>query len=176
MTLFFLNPDRSYYLRELVRRFGYSVGSLARELKAFSKEGLFERAERGKEVFYRLHHRHPLFTEIRGIVEKTVGIPKRLSDGLQSLKEIQEAYLYGSFVKGKMKVDSDIDLILVGDETQRLKSLLKQLEAKFDRSISSVLFSPEEFQSKKDVKGDFLYAVIRSPLIQIKPLKEKEWI
>lgn len=169
LALFFLNPDSSYYLRELERRLKVSPGALARELKTLSTEGILLREPRGREVFYRIHRGHPLFKEIKGIIEKTSGIPAVLSQGLHRLKEIQEAYLYGSVVTGKMEAGSDIDLLLVGKETDPLRKLLEELQRKFGRMINAVTYAPAEFDKKRRDKSEFLYTVMKSPLSKLKP-------
>ena len=169
LTLFFLNRDASFYLRELERKLKASPGALARELKALSGEGLFLRQARGREIFYRLNGEHPLFNEIKGIVEKTTGIPKRLSESLGRRKEIREAYLYGSVVTGEMDAGSDIDLLLVGKETEGVRRLLSGLEGKFSRSINAATYSPEEFDRKRKDKSEFLYGVMKSPILRLKP-------
>lgn len=169
LALFFLNLGASYYLRELERRLEVSPGALARELKSLSTDGILLREPRGREVFYRINRDHPLFKEIKGIIEKTAGIPAALSRELRRLKEIQEAYLYGSVVTGKMEAGSDIDLLLVGKETDLLRKLLDELQRKFARMINAVTYAPDEFDKKRRRKSEFLYTVMKSPLLKLKP-------
>jgi predicted nucleotidyltransferase len=169
LTLSFLNPESSFYLRELERKLKASPGALARELKALSSEGLLQRQAHGREVFYSLNRAHPLFNELRGIVEKTTGIPRRLSESLGKMREIREAYLYGSVATGEMDAGSDIDLLLVGKETAGVRKLLSDLEGKFSRSINAVTYSPEEFDRKRKDKSEFLYGVLKSPTLRLKP-------
>lgn len=169
LTLFFLDPEEPHYLRELQRRLGGSVGTLARELVRFAQDGLLLREKRGREVFYRLNKAHPLFQEIRGIVEKTRGIPLRLMEGLRPIKSIRRAYLYGSFAKGNAAAHSDIDLLLVGEETPTSRKLIKNLETRFGRSINASVFTEREFEAKRKDPAEFLYAVLRGSLIPLKP-------
>src|SRR3989338_6394620 len=78
LALFFLNPGETYYLRELGRRLEASPGALSRELGSLSREGLLKRLPRGKQVFYQINPEHPLFNEIKTIVEKTTGVPAEI--------------------------------------------------------------------------------------------------
>lgn len=169
LALFFLNPKGSYYLRELERRLSVSAGTLARELKQFSQEGLFHREARGKEIFYQVNQAHPLYTEIKGIIEKTQGIPVRLAEGLESIKTIEQAFIYGSFAKGAPAANSDIDLLLIGKETLVSEKLLKNLETRFGRTVNVTVYSPSEFEAKRKDHSEFLFEVMRGPLIQLKP-------
>ncbi len=169
LALFFLNPEASYYLRELERRLKVSPGALARELKNLFTEGILLKEPRGREVFYRINRGHPLFKEIKGIIEKTSGIPAALSRELCRIKEIKEAYLYGSVVTGKMEAASDIDLLLIGKETESSRKLLEALQRKFGRMINAVTYSPAEFDKKRRDKSEFLHAIMKSPLLKLKP-------
>ena len=169
LALFFLNPEASYYLRELERRLKVSPGALARELKNLSAEGILQKEPRGREIFYQINRGHPLSKELKGIIEKTSGIPTALSRGLHELKNIREAYLYGSVVTGKMEAGSDIDLLLVGKETDLLRKLLDDLQRKFGRMINAVTYAPAEFDKKRRDKSEFLYMLMKSPLLKLKP-------
>ena len=169
LALFFLKPDETHYVRELERRLGYSVGTLARELQRFLREGLLLRESRGREVFYRLNQAHPLFPEIKGIVEKTYGIPVRLTEGFRPIPSVEQAFLYGSFATGTLSASSDLDLLVVGKETPASKKLVKQLEVRFGRTINVTVYSPAEFEAKRRSPSEFLFEVMRGPLIRLKP-------
>lgn len=169
LALFFLNPENSYFLRELARTLNVSPGALARELKALSSEGLLLKDPRGKQIFYRINRKHPLFNEMKGIIEKTAGIPKALAEGLKPLKDIREAYLYGSIVTGRMEAHSDIDLLLVGKQNDSTLKLLETLERKFGRAINVTTYSAKEFEQKRKDKSEFLFQAMKSPILKLKP-------
>ena len=169
LSIFFLNPTKTFYLRELERRTGTSPGTLARELKAFSDDGLLTKESRGNQIYYQINPGHLLFSEIKGIVEKTSGVPVQLRKKLGHIKEVKEAYLYGSFTTGKMQAHSDIDLLLVGKETKSISRVLKCLERVFGRTINATTYSPDEFAKKQKDKSEFLYEVMKSNVIPIKP-------
>ncbi|MBI5789019.1 MAG: nucleotidyltransferase domain-containing protein [Candidatus Schekmanbacteria bacterium] len=65
---------------------------------------------------------------------------------------IFNAYLYGSWVKGKAKPDSDIDIAVVSDNftDDRIKDfvLLAKLGDKIDWRIEAIPFRPENFRDE----------------------------
>jgi len=97
LTLFFTNPSKKYYLRELERMLGYSAGSIRRELLRFRKDDLFNTQRVGNLLYYSLDNKHPLFKELKSIVSKTVGVEGSLRKTLSSVKDIKIAFIYGSF-------------------------------------------------------------------------------
>ncbi|MDD3425572.1 MAG: winged helix-turn-helix domain-containing protein, partial [Aminobacterium sp.] len=71
---FFLNPENRSYLRELADEFGESTNSVRVELNRLTDAGLLESHDEGRTKLYKANTKHPLFSEIRAIVTKTLGI------------------------------------------------------------------------------------------------------
>ena len=150
LTLFFTNPAKKYYLRELERILKFSAGSIRRELLKYQKDNLFITEKLGNLLFYSLNKKHPLYKEIKSIFFKTSGIVARLKDELKSLKKIDAAFIYGSFAQGKEQYSSDIDIMIIGNpNTSEVVDRLRKLEDKFGREINFVIYTKKEFQAKK---------------------------
>ena len=113
LGILFSNPDQAYYLSELARLVKTSAGNVQREIGRFIRDGLIEREKKGNLVFYHLNRRHALFSEIRSLILKTVGMEGEIRALATKNKDIELALLYGSFAKGEEKGESDIDLLIV---------------------------------------------------------------
>ncbi len=66
-------PDRWWYLSELAHFLETGPSSLQRELKALVQAGILERRREGTRVYFKADTRSPLFSELRGLVEKSAG-------------------------------------------------------------------------------------------------------
>jgi len=151
LTLFFGNPSKKYYVRQIERLLGYSVGSISRELKKFKNDDLLLTEKAGNLVYYKLNIEHPLYEELKSIIMKSSGIVQRLKEALVSFVNIDVAFIYGSYASGEAKASSDIDIMIIGDvESSEVVNGLTKLEIKFDREINFTLFTKEEFLEKKD--------------------------
>lgn len=160
LTLFFLNPSRKYYIRQIERLLGYSVGSIARELKKFRDDDLLISEKVGNIVYLKLNKEHPLYSELKSIVMKSSGIVMRLKEILSSIENIDVAFIYGSFARGEDTSTSDIDVMIIGDpKAPDVAGNIRNLETKFDREINFTLYTKEEFREKKD-KVEFLKEVM----------------
>ncbi|MFH1369116.1 MAG: nucleotidyltransferase domain-containing protein [Elusimicrobiota bacterium] len=169
LGFFFANADKSFYLRELERTLGHSVGNIRRLLLKLEKNGLFSAEYRGNLVFYRLNKSFPLYDELKSIVSKTVGIAGMFRDALARVKGIELAFIYGSYAKGLEDEKSDIDLCVVGDpDDAKLMKSIDFLEDKLHREINYTMFSPEEYLSKSKEKGGFVNLVLKEKLIPVK--------
>jgi len=168
LTLFFTNPSKGYYLRELQRILGYSAGSIRRELIRFQKDNLFNTKRTGNLLYYFLNQNHPLFNELKSIISKTVGVEASLRGSLLLIKGIKIAFIYGSFAAKKENSDSDIDLMIVGDaDNSSLNEKLSALEKRLRREINPTVYSWQEYKAKKRAKGSFITDLLKKPKIML---------
>src|SRR2546425_11299669 len=119
LALLYGHPDQSFYYRQITRQLhGVSSGTVQRELDTLSKLGLIHRSAVGKQVFYKANRSHPIFPELRTLVEKTVGAFQVLRSALEPLEDrVSLAFIYGSVARQEEKAESDIDLMVVGEVT-----------------------------------------------------------
>ena len=168
LTLFFTNPSKRYYLRELQRMLGYSAGSIRRELLRFQKDNLFTTQKVGNLLYYRLNTTHPLFKELKSIISKTVGVEGSLRKALSSVKKIKTAFIYGSFASKKQKADSDIDLMVIGNpDVSSLNEKISRLEKKLEREINITTYSRDEYKNKRKLKSGFILDLLKNPKIML---------
>lgn len=168
LSRLFLEPERSFRLRELSRLTGISAGSVQHELKQLLHADLVTRADAGGLVTYRANRASPVFDALRAIVEKTSGIDSMIRKALGKARtKIRLAFIYGSIAKGANQSRSDIDLLVVGTVGfEALLSLLRPAEQRLGREISPRLFSPEEFERKR-ASDRFLRSVLSGPTIPL---------
>ncbi len=69
----------------------------------------------GHQKHYQANAASPLFSELRSIVLKTVGLADPLRAALHPLSVIRAASVYGSVAKATDHSASDIDLMIVSD-------------------------------------------------------------
>lgn len=166
LQLYFTNPEKEYYLRELERTLGFPVGNIRRELLKLEKGGLFKKRLQGNLTYYFLNKKHPLFKELKSIVFKTVGVAGSLKEALEKIKNIEVALIYGSHAMGKEKVNSDIDLLIIGKiDEDRLIEVISKLEKRLQREISYTIYDRKDFNKKKKEKNSFILDVIKKPKI-----------
>ena len=168
LALFFTNPSRQYYLRELERLLGYAASTIRRELLKFKKDGLLKTTRTGNLMYYYMNVSHPLFKELRSIVFKTIGVEGSLKRMLFSVKGIKTAFIYGSFARNQERAVSDIDLMIIGNpDTSELNEQIAALERKLKREINPTVYSAAEYKNKKNAGAGFLTDVLKNPIIML---------
>jgi len=165
---YFTNPSMSHYVRELAEVLDADPGNLSRELAGLEREGLFVSERRGRQKYFRLNRRYPLYEEVRRIVFKTVGVVGQLRKVLQKIAGIKEAYLYGSFARNQQDATSDVDVLIVGDtKGEELELPIRKLERQLGREINYTVLSSAEFRSRRARKDAFLEDVWRQKKISL---------
>jgi predicted nucleotidyltransferase len=160
-------PETAFFVRQLARRIGGSVGTVQRELTTLTTVGLILRAEGENQVFYRANREHPVFPELHSLLAKTSGVFHLLTAALTPFAgKIEFAFVYGSFGRGEEKAESDIDLMVIGEVT--LDELLEQLssvEQKLSRPINPTIYARKELRTKLHAGNHFLKAIQTAPLM-----------
>jgi predicted nucleotidyltransferase len=162
LGLLYGHPQESFYLRQIARTTESSPGAVQRELESLSRVGLIERSVLGNQVFFRANHNHPVYTEMRSLVAKTVGAFHQIQSALAPLeKRISLAFVYGSLVRGQEKSKSDIDLMVIGDATLReVLGRLATLESAIGREVNPTVYTVSEFRKKMKAGNHFLRSVM----------------
>jgi len=168
-SLFFSNETREYYLRELERITGISVGNIRRELNKFTEDRLFLTHRKGNLLFYKLNLKHPYYKELKKIIMSEVGIQADIQSILNKIKNIELAFIFGSFASRKASSDSDIDIMIIGNpDRETLTNKIAGLEKKFDREINYQVMKRSVYDKKKLDKNSFIFQIIEGQKIMLK--------
>lgn len=161
--LLFEKPGVELYLRELHRQTNLSIRPIQEEINKLLAAELILSRKDGNRVYYRANADHPLFPEIRSLVEKTSGAFNFLRDAL-SVPEIHIAFIFGSVAAGTAKPESDLDLFVIGTiGLRQLSKLISGLSDRIGRIINPHVMSQEEFLNKVKDKNHFISNILKTP-------------
>lgn len=170
LGLLFGQPDRSFYASELIRQAGTGSGAAQRELARLETAGLITGRRVGRQKHYQANPKASLFSELRGIITKTVGVAEPIRTALKPVSRlIRAAFVYGSVAKGTDRAESDIDLLVVSDSLTYadLFGALESAGRRLGRKINVTLYSPEELTKRARAKNSFVTRVLAQPKMWI---------
>jgi predicted nucleotidyltransferase len=170
LALIFGHPERSFYMSEIVRSVHSGTGAVERELSRLRRSGLVSVERIGNQKHYRANHQSPIFEELQSLVLKTVALTEPLKKSLEPYSgTIKTAFVYGSVAKGADTAQSDIDLMVIGDELgyAELYTALQNAENLLRRKVSPIFLSPEDWRRKASQKGSFINKIITLPKLFI---------
>ncbi|MGE5472607.1 MAG: nucleotidyltransferase domain-containing protein [Ignavibacteriales bacterium] len=128
-----------------------SAGSVHTILKQFETLGLVAARRLGKSVIYSVDKENPIIKSFR------------VFDNLLDVKELVEQLkphsrkiiLFGSCARGEDNAESDIDLLVLADETEKDTVMKIVSEYKLEREIKPVIFDIIEFMEME--KNDAVF-------------------
>ena len=170
LGLLFGQPDKSFYLSEIVRQLHSGTGAVDRELNRLEHSGLVSVQRIGNQKHYQANEQSPIYSELRGIVQKTVGLYDPLKQALSTFAEqIQFAFVYGSVAKGTDSARSDIDLMIVGRDINYsdVYTHLQQAESIIGRTVNPTIMEWDDWKKRASGKSSFVEKVVDQPKIFI---------
>lgn len=166
----FGQPDRSFYASELIGLAGAGSGAVQRELARLAQSGLVTARAVGNQKHYQANPAAPIYTELCGIVQKTVGLAGPLRDALAPLAaRIRAAFVYGSVAKREDTAASDIDLMLISDDLaySELYARLEHVSQRLGRTVNPTIYTPQELAKRVKRKDAFTMRVLAQPKVWI---------
>ncbi len=159
----FGQPERSYHLSELRRLTSLGSASLQRELNRLADAGLVNSERVGNLRRFQANPQSPVYQELTSLVRKTLGVVPLLRQALQPLAgRLSKAFIYGSVARQNDTADSDVDLLLVGENLSlnEILNLLLPLEAQLGRKINPNCYTPAEYAKRVAEPDSFVNRVL----------------
>jgi uncharacterized protein len=165
-----LQPEKWWYLSDLAKFLKVTPSSLQRELASLSETGLLEVKREGNLVYYKASLIWPGIQELQMLLIKTAGISDVIRGSLKTfIKNIEIAFIYGSYARGEALASSDIDLMVIGNvKLTDLSPHLRKAEGTLAREINPTLYTKREFVSKARANDAFLKTVFGGEKIFLK--------
>jgi len=147
-------PDKWWYLSELAQFLRTTPSSLQREIEALVGGGILRQRHEGTRTYFKAETRSPLFPELRGLIEKTVGVLPTLQEVLAPLQaDMDCAIIYGSVARSEEHTLSDVDLMVIGSVgLAELTPALRKAETRLGREVDATSYSTREFRDKGAVR------------------------
>lgn len=167
LRLLYLNTASDYFTNEIIRYAKSGTGAVQRELKKLTESGLITQKKLGNQIRYQANQNLSYFSELKSIIIKTFGLTDIITEKLRFNKEIKLAFIYGSFAKGTYVADSDIDLMLIGEDLTYAEffQTLNQVEEMVGYKINPTFYSLAEWQRKYKVGNHFVKSICEQPKI-----------
>src|SRR6266852_3257251 len=170
LGVLFGQPERSFYTSELIRDAGTGSGAAQRELARLEASGLIVALRIGHQKHYQANAASPLYSELRNIVLKTVGLAEPLRDALKPLSSaIRAAFVYGSVAKATDQSSSDIDLMIISDSLTygEVFGGLERVTRALSRKINPTVYTVGEFSKRAKTENAFVTRVLEQPKLWV---------
>lgn len=163
-------PGERYHLRELARRVHTSAGTASRELGRLAADGLVVSEVEGRQRYFRVNTASPLYAPLRDIVRRTIGAPALLRRYLTGIEGVERAMIFGSCADGRLKADSDIDLLVIGTpDRDALTDALEAAGQELGRDVNEVVMTEHELDERRRRQAGFVQSVAAHRFVDVIP-------
>ena len=168
LNFFFIHKGERFYISELSKLIEEEKSNINKQLLKLLEEGILSDEFKGNQHYFYINKNYRFLDEYETIIKKTFGIEAILKDKLSSIKGINKAIIFGSYASNTMKVDSDLDIMIVGTyDIKKVSQILVTLQKEWRLEINSIEYSQKEYDKKLKVKDNFLINVLKNPIINI---------
>ena len=144
LTFLARNPDKQFYIREIARSMDKSVGGVHKTLKSLKEMDFAKENKSGKNLYYQVNQMNPSIKNFK--IFMTIN---ELTSLVNKLKDTSEKIiLFGSCTIGKDTSESDIDLLVLTNEKEKVNKLI--INKKFDRKIQAVVVNAADLMKIKE--------------------------
>lgn len=168
LAVLFGAPDRSFYANELIALAASGTGAVQRELASLSASGLLTVSKQGNQKHYQANANTPVFTELRALVLKTMGLADVLRNALSPLAaQIDFAFVYGSVARQQDTAQSDVDVMIVSASLAygEVFGALEDASLSLERKVNPTLYTPSEWNKRVAQDSAFVTRVLQQPKI-----------
>ena len=165
LQLFYSNPNRSFYVREITRKIDEQINSVRRELSNLLNAGIISSETTNNRLYYEVNKTYQFHDPLSQIFGSSEGVAgdeavNEAVSGLKALGNIDIALYTGQFTRDEK---SGIDFLVVGDINQtQLAKYISDMEAKEGKAIRYAVMNKEEFTYRRQVNDRFLLTVLES--------------
>jgi predicted transcriptional regulator len=159
LTIFLLNPEQEFFIRELTRELNEQINSIRRELDNLKGLGLLKTKEKNRKKYYIINKNFTLYPELKSIILKSMSNKEEISKKISALGTVEVLIFSGLFVNK----DTLIDLLIVGQLNKaKLEDYLSS-ELDTSRPIRFSIMSSDDFIYRRQCKDKFLTELLESP-------------
>jgi hypothetical protein len=169
LQLFYSNPNRSFYVREITRKIDEQINSVRRELSNLLSIGIITSDTTNNKLYYEVNQKYEYYRPLQEIfgggVKKTAKKAVADADGdgivdLKSVGNVQLAVYTGQFTRDD---SAGVDILVVGDvNPNALEKFVGDLEAKENKSLRYTVMSLPDFQYRQQINDRFAVGIMNA--------------
>ena len=156
LKLFFENPGKSFYVREMTRVIDEQINSVRRELLNLESIGIIK---------------HPFCRPLIDIFSKKIDTSREKDIKETTWEEYSRPvknYLKALVVTNRLPGQDGIDLLIVGnDKTKKLTRWAEVIEKRQGKPINYVIMSQDDYSYRKSVHDRFIDEVLEMEITEI---------
>ena len=171
LGLFFANPEKSFYVREITRVIEEQINSVRIELMNLESVGIIRSETYDNKVYYSANPKHPFCRPLIDMFSKKIDSSRdkdvRSSTWEEMVRPVKR-YLKGLIVTNRVPGQDGIDLLIIGDDyMKRLSHWAEVVEKKQGKPLNYMILSKDDFLYRRSVRDRFLLEIMDMEISEI---------
>lgn len=165
LQLFYSNPNRSFYVREITRKIDEQINSVRRELSNLLNIGIISSENTNNKLYYEVNQTYEYYEPLAlifggGKIARTDKAEDTNISELKTLGRVDLAFFTGQFTRDER---SGADMLLVGDINQtQLAKYIAELEKKEGKELRYAVMDLKEFNYRRKLNDRFIVSMLES--------------
>lgn len=172
LQLFYSNPNRSFFVREITRKIDEQINSVRRELSNLLSIGIITSETTNNKLYYEVNQKFEYYDPLREIfgsgVKKqakkpaVLGTPDEVAEDsdLRAVGHIDLAVYTGQFTRDE---STGVDFLVVGEvNPNALQKYVDELESKENKSLRYTVMSLPDFQYRQAINDRFAVSMMNA--------------
>ena len=171
LQLFYSNPNRSYFVREITRKIDEQINSVRRELSNLLSIGIITSDTNNNKLYYEVNQKYEYFKPLQTIFGGGVKSAKKASatdedgdgiveDSLKAVGHIDLAVYTGQFTRDDTV---GVDFVVVGEvNPNALQKYVDELEAKENKNLRYVVMTLPDFRYRQEIHDRFVVTLAQA--------------
>lgn len=172
LQLFYSNPNRSFFVREITRKIDEQINSVRRELSNLLSIGIITSETTNNKLYYEVNQKFEYYEPLREIFGS--GVKKRTKKAvapgaadevaedsdLRAVGHIDLAVYTGQFTRDE---STGVDFLVVGEvNPNALQKYVDELESKENKSLRYTVMSLPDFQYRQAINDRFAVSIMNA--------------
>ena len=163
LALFFENPEKSFYVREITRVIEEQIHSVRRELANLNSLGLVKTENYENKVYYSANTKHPFSRPMTEIFSRKANSVREIEMKRPSWDEYVRPVsniLNALLVTNRLPGQDGLDLLIIGDDRSRkLTRWAELVEKRQGKPLNYAIMSREDYLYRRSVRDKFVMDV-----------------
>ena len=173
LQLFYSNPNRSFFVREITRKIDEQINSVRRELSNLLSIGIITSETTNHKLYYEVNQKFEYYEPLQQIFGNGVKKPVKKTttsagtadepvadSDLRAVGHIDLAVYTGQFTRDE---STGVDFLVVGEvNPNALQKYVDELESKENKSIRYTVMSLPDFQYRQAINDRFAVGMMNA--------------
>jgi hypothetical protein len=171
LQLFYSNPNRAFYVREITRKIDEQINSVRRELSNLLSVGIITSDNTNNKLYYEVNQKFEYYEPLQQIfgggvkpIVKKADLEENEDAGmiadLRGVGHIDLAVLTGQFTRDD---STGVDVFIVGQvNPNALQKFVDQLEKQENKSLRYTVMTLDDYKYRHQIRDRFAVAIVNA--------------